>query len=101
MLVLEEDARVVPGIQGKLTEVLCDLPDTWDVLYLNAHHKGDLRTTPRESKHATGRVTHGTLLYKEGSLMYKVASLKYDRGVCLGSQGLLASVVVQPASSAC
>lgn len=76
MLVLEEDAQLVQGFQGKLKKVLCDLPNTWDVLYLNAHHEGDLSVTPRESKHATGRVTHGALLYKvslgHGALLYKV-----------------------------
>ena len=39
MLVLEDDALVVEDFQRQLNAVLCDLPDSWDVLYLNAHHK--------------------------------------------------------------
>ena len=39
MLVLEDDALVVEDFQRQLSAVLCDLPDSWDVLYLNAHHK--------------------------------------------------------------
>ena len=64
MVVLEEDALVVAGFHRRLREVLCDLPATWDVLYLNAHHAGNLSVTPRDPRHATEQVTRGALLYK-------------------------------------
>ena len=94
VVVLEEDALVVAGFHRRLREVLCDLPATWDMLYLNAHHAGNLSVTPRDPRHATEQVTRGALLYKvartggtlysrvmHGNLMYNLGRVPRGRSV--------------------
>ena len=104
MVVLEEDALVVAGFHRRLREVLCDLPATWDVLYLNAHHAGNLSVTPRDPRHATEQVTRGALLYKVARVVRFFTSDAWQPYVqfTLGAQGLqggYVAVIEKPAQT--
>ena len=47
VLILEDDAVILPGFTQKISDIIAELPDEWDILYLGSgQHTAEKRLSP-------------------------------------------------------